>query len=115
MTSARKAADLLFRAYGPRLNALTPCVLARTLVAPHVAAELSYGMAHDRPLWGVSVAIEAPDGTVRPAGSSPDEPLRSHAYLSREAAEARLRELGKLGREVCLCGRDAPCPNARLF
>jgi hypothetical protein len=96
MTHEGKAAHLLFRAYGAQLNAVTPCVLARVLVAPHVAAELSYGIAHDSPVWGVSVAIESPDGSVRRSGTSRDEPLRSSVYFSREAADERIRELGLL-------------------
>ena len=115
MTSERKAVDILFRAYGPGFNAVTPCVLARVLVAPNVAAELSYGISDDTPVWGVSVAIEAPDGSVRRAGTSRDEPLRSAVYVSRESAEARLRELETLGREVRHWSRHAPSPNAPVF
>lgn len=99
MAPEQKAAELLFRVFANRVNAVTPTVLARILVAPHVAAELSSGERHGRSLYGVTVVIEGKDGRVYSAGSSPDEPLRSDVFGTRDAAVARIRELGKLARE----------------
>lgn len=98
MNSDHKAAELLFTVFANRVNAVTPTVLARILVAPHVAAELSSGERYGRTLCGVTVVIEGKDGRVHSAGSSPDDPLGSNVFDSREAAEARIRELRKLAR-----------------
>jgi hypothetical protein len=98
MNPEQKAADLFFRRFANHVNCVTPTVLARTLLAPHVAAELSCGQRSGRTIYGVTVVIEGQDGRVYSAGTSPDEPLRSDVFTTRDAAEARIKQLGKLAR-----------------
>lgn len=98
----RARAVRLFRAaYGEGQNVVTPHVLDFVLVSPAVAVELSEGNRFVGPgkIYGVSVAVQRPDGRIVKAGTSIDEPLRSAMFGSLTDAQVRIAQLREIANQ----------------
>ena len=88
------ALDILTKAYGYSTHSLTPTILSRSLMSENVAAELSEGAGlMNQPIFGVTVVVMRPDGSVYRAGDVYGAPIRSAIFYSRAAAEAHIAEM----------------------